>query len=66
VPVHPTDPWWPQGDPSSMWTRVTRYDHHKYETIWDPSIFPKLGASCFIYNLLCSYQFTGIAGAGHD
>jgi len=49
-----------------MWTRVTRYDHHKYETIWDPSIFPKLGASCFIYNLLCSYQFTGIAGAGHD
>jgi len=29
----------------SMRPRVTRYDHHKYETIQDPSVFPKPGAS---------------------
>ena len=41
----PRNPWWPPADPSRMWPRVTRYDHHKHETIRDPSVFPKLGAS---------------------
>jgi len=27
----PWNPRWPPGDPSSMWPRVTRYDHHKYD-----------------------------------
>jgi len=66
VPVHPMIPWWPPDDPSSMWPRVTRYDHHKRETIQDPLVSPKPRASCLIYILLYNYQFMKIAGAGHD
>ena len=67
VPSHATEnPRWPPDDPSRMWPHVTRYDHHKYGTNYDTSVFPKLCASCHIYNLLCNYQFTRIEGAGHD
>ena len=58
------NPQWPQGDPSRMWPRVTRYDQHKQGTNQDPSVSPKPGAIYLIYNLLYNYQFTRIAGVG--